>query len=53
MKQLSLDKNVRLPKSHETFIQILKVLEGKSEIHRRNLKIKGREKYYKKLPDDL
>ncbi len=44
---------MRLPKYHETFIQILKVLESETEIHHRKLRIKVREKYYKNLSDDL
>ena len=43
----------RLPKYHETFIPILKVLEREGMMKTRDLRIKVRDEFYNHLPEEL
>lgn len=43
----------RLPKYHETFIPILKVLDQEGPLKTRELQIAVRDKFYNDLPDEL
>ena len=43
----------RLPKYHETFIPILKVLEREGVMKTRDLRIKVRDEFYNHLPEEL
>lgn len=42
-----------IPKFHETFIPILKVLESGNELHHEDMKRKVKEQFYSNLPADL
>ncbi|MFC2132273.1 restriction endonuclease [Bacteroidota bacterium] len=44
---------MELPKYHETFLQILEVLNKTESLKSRELVIKVRDKYYSNLPEDL
>ena len=44
---------MELPKYHETFIPILEVLHTEESLHRRDLAIRVRDKYYSDLPQGL
>ncbi len=45
-------KTMDLPKYHETFIPILKILENGETLHYNELRKRVRDKYYSDLPDD-
>lgn len=42
-----------IPKFHETFIPILKVLESGEELHHEDMKRRVKEKFFSHLPNDL
>jgi restriction system protein len=42
-----------IPKFHETFLPILKVLENGEELSYQDLKVKVREQFYSHLPNEL
>ena len=44
---------MKLPKYHHTYTQILKTLENGETLHKRDLIIRVRDKYYSKLSDNL
>ena len=43
----------QIPKFHETFIPILKIIETKEELHVEELKRRVRDTFYSELPQDL
>jgi restriction system protein len=43
----------QIPKFHETFIPILKIIEAKEELHVEELKRRVRDTFYSELPQDL